>query len=357
MKTLFSGFAIGILLWTTPLTAADPAPVAQPATVLGSEEGPWLMAYFRQRYPTRIEIDASGKILEVPLPDPMQVEQLHFAVSTNGRHWTPLNDNQPVWDQRLRDPFLRRGPDGHWHLLGTGRAPGTPQSMPRPVCLHAVSADLIKWDTVESLPLMAGVKDAEGRPARNIWAPEWFLDAKTGEFFVFWSSSFEDAGWKKSRLWFSRTKDWKTFAPAQVLFAPPYSVIDGSLLERDGTFYLFHKEEEFGVATGERRAIRLATAERLEGPYQIHEGPLNRGQIVPTITEGPSVMPDPKGQGWLLLYDYCMTDRFGASSSKDLLHWKVEEDVSFPPDARHGSFFRPTAAETEKLKTRFPLSN
>lgn len=314
----------------------------------------WALAYFRQRYPTRVEIDADGKIRDVPLPDPMSVERLHFALSTDGRHWTPLAGNEPVWDQQLRDPFLRRAPDGVWHLMGTGRAAGDPRNGRRPVCLHATSRDLVTWETVESLPLMDGVSDADGRKARNIWAPEWFFDSKTGEFFVFWSASFEDAGWKDSRLWFSRTKDWKTFTPAKVLFDPDYSVIDGTLWEHEGTFHLFHKEEEFGERTGERRAIRLATSGRLEGPYKIHEGPLNRGQIVPTITEGCSVMPDPLGPGWLLLYDYCMTNRFGASASPDLKEWKVLEDVKFPPDARHGNAFQLKADEAERLRQRFP---
>jgi hypothetical protein len=222
------------------------------------------------------------------------------------------------------------------------------------VCLHAVSKDLVKWETVEALPLMKGVKDEQGRPARNIWAPEWFADERSGEIVLIWSSSFEDAGWKKSRLWYSRTKDWRTFSPAKVLFAPPYSVIDGNLLEKDGEYYLFHKEEEFGRETGERRAIRVAVADSLEGPYAIHEGPLNKGQIVPVITEGPSIMPDPKGKGWLLLYDYCMTNRFGLSGSANLLDWKVEETVSFPADARHGSAFRVTGKELEGLRRAFP---
>jgi hypothetical protein len=173
---------------------------------------------------------------------------------------------------------------------------------------------------------------------------------------VFWSSSFEDAGWKDSRLWFCRTKDWKTFTPAKVLFDPEYSVIDGTLREVDGTYYLFHKEEEFGERTGERRAIRLATSKNIEGPYEIHQGPLNNGQIVPTITEGCSIMPDPLGSGWLLLYDYCMTNRFGASSSPNLKDWKVVDDVTFPPDARHGSVFKLKADEAERLKKQFPSS-
>jgi hypothetical protein len=33
----------------------------------------WMLTYFRQRYPTRIEINAKGETVEVPLPNPMLV--------------------------------------------------------------------------------------------------------------------------------------------------------------------------------------------------------------------------------------------------------------------------------------------
>ena len=159
---------------------------------------------------------------------------------------------------------------------------------------------------------------------------------------------------EKSRLWLSRPKNWKSFTPAKVLFEPFYSVTDGNMLEYEGKYYLFHKEEEFSPATGERRAIRLAVADALEGPYAIHEGPLNQGQIVPTITEGTSIMPDPKGTGWLLLYDYCMTNRFGESSSSDLQNWEIVKEISFPKDARHGCVLTVSPAELESLKKACP---
>lgn len=313
-----------------------------------------MLAYFRQRYGSRVEIDSDGEIQNIPLKEPMEVEQLHLALSDDGRHWTALNGNLPIWEQRLRDPFVKRAPDGRWHLLGTGRAANSKRGGERPLCLHAVSEDLIHWKNTESLPLMKGIRDADGRPSRNIWAPEWFFDDTTGDYLLIWSSSFEDAGWKKSRLWFSRTRDWKSFTPAEVIFDPPYSVIDGSLLKQDETYYLFHKEEEFGAKTGERRAIRVAISKTLTGPYEIQEGHLNKGQIVPTITEGCAVMPDPKQAGWLLLYDYCMTNRYGASSSKNLLDWQVEDDVRFPPDARHGSVSKLTEDEAKALQKAFP---
>ena len=328
-----------------------------PAQAAEKGEGVWLFAYFRQRYDSRVEIDADGKTRTVPLPNPMRDERLHLALSSDGRHWTPLNDNRPVWNQRLRDPFVRRAPDGRWRLLATGAGPGPrPDRSAGPVCLCASSRDLVTWEEARSLPLMQGVVDATGRPARNIWPPEWFLDASTGDFVLLWSSSFEDAGWKKSRLWFARTRDWKTFTPAKVLFAPDYSVIDGTMLEHQGTFYLFHKEEEFGAKTGERRAIRLATSMHLEGPYQVHQGPLNHGQIAPVITEGPCVMPDTTRSGWLLLYDYCMSDGYGVSCSSNLLEWTLEKAAAFPPEARHASTAWLTAAEAAALRAAFPTT-
>ena len=317
-----------------------------------------LLTYFRQRYPTRIEIDEDGNTVEVPLADPMLVAKLHIALSTDGRHWFTLNDNEPVWNQWMRDPYVRRGPDGVWRILTTGTTPGYNRDASGPGCFYATSNDLIHWKAEGTLPLMKAVRDSSGDfLARNIWAPEWFYDEENQEYILIWSSSFEDAGWKKSRLWYCRTKDWKNFTPAKVFFEPPYSVIDGTLLKYEDTYYLFHKEEEFGAKTGERRAIRLATSRNLEGPYQIVEGHLNSGQIVPVITEGPTVSADPENAGWLLYYDYCMTNRYGVSYSSDLLNWEIIEDVSFPADARHGCVSVITGEEAQALIDKYKISD
>lgn len=328
---------------------APDAPCPQDECGIKTDKDVYMLTYFRQRYPTRIEIDPQGNVVEVLLPDPMQVEKLHIALSTDGRHWMPLNGNEPVWDQPMRDPYVRRGPDGVWRLLATGGGRRADREQVGPGCLYATSKDLIDWQVEGSLPLMKDVRNDDGALAGNIWAPEWFYDEITGEYMLFWSSSFKDAGWKESHLWYCKTRDWQTFTPAKVLFAPPYSVIDGSLQQHGGVYYLFHKEEEFGALTGERRSIRVAVSEKPEGPYEIIEGPLNGGQIVPVITEGPSVAKDPVKPGWLLYYDYCMTDRYGVSSSPDLIRWSIEEDVNFPSEARHGcvSILRPE--EVRKL--------
>ena len=327
--------------------------VTQEKFEMKGDKDVYMLTYFRQRYPTRVEIDSEGKTIEIPLPDPMLVAKLHIALSTDGRNWFALNENQPVIDQNMRDPFVGRDRDGIWRLLATGGGRGPDRERVGPKCLYMTSKDLINWQLEDPLPLMIDVRNEEGALARNIWAPEWFYDKKNNEYMLFWSSSFKDAGWKESRLWYCKTRDWKTFTPAKLLFEPPYSVIDGALIENDGVYYLFHKEEEFGAKTGERRAIRLAISKNLEGPYKIIEGPLNQGQIVPVITEGPSVAKDLTKPGWLLFYDYCMTNRFGVSYSPDLIHWSIEHNASFPSEARHGCVSILKPEEAKKLLTVF----
>jgi len=313
-----------------------------------------MLTYFRQRYPTRIEIDAEGKTIEVPLPNPMLEAKLHIALSTDGRHWFPLNDNKPVWDQFVRDPYIHRGPDGVWRVLSTGTGKNYDRKSSGPGCLYITSTDLVHWKQEGTLPLMKEIRDSSGAHlAQNIWAPEWFYDEANKDYLLIWSSSFKDAGWKESRLWYCRTKDWKSFTPAKTFFTPPYSVIDGTLLKNGDTYYLFHKEEEFGAKTGERRGIRVATSTSLEGPWTIQEGPLNKGQIVPVITEGPTAIKDPFNPGWLLYYDYCMDDRFGVSYSPDLIHWEIVKDAHFPADARHGCVTTLKPEEAERLIETF----
>ena len=297
----------------------------------------YVLAYFRQHYGTRVEVDAAGEIREIPLEGAaFESEFLHLAWSADGRHWRAINDNEPIDDNWMRDPFVNRGPDGLFHLVATG-------GQGKRACLYGVSPDLLNWD-FRSLPLMESVAETN-----NIWAPEWFFDEITGEYLVFWSSSFAEHGWQSSRLWSCRTRDWREFSAPRVMFEPPYSVIDGSVWRHNAIYYLFHKEEEFGAQTGERRAIRLATSRSLDGPWQIQDGPLNDGQIAPVITEGPAIMPDPQGAGWLLLYDHCMSNDYGVSRSDDLTSWHLECDVSFPDGARHGSVIAVSPDELKRL--------
>jgi hypothetical protein len=121
MKKLFLIFFL--LLSMFEVLVAQSAKIKQSRLAVNSDSV-WLLTYFRQRYPTRIEINAKGETVEVPLPNPMLVAQLHMALSTDGRHWTALNDNKPIWDCFMRDQFIHRGEDGLWRLIATGGSDG-----------------------------------------------------------------------------------------------------------------------------------------------------------------------------------------------------------------------------------------
>jgi hypothetical protein len=108
------------------------------------------------------------------------------------------------------------------------------------------------------------------------------------------------------------------------------------------------KDERFGAAHGEHRHLRVATANNLDGPYSVATGP-----VTPSITEGPALLPVTPDGPFLLLYDWCMANDYGASVSDDLLHWRVVPDVSFPPNARHGSAVAVSEAELSALRARF----
>ena len=97
---------------------------------------------------------------------------MFLTTSTDGLKWTELKApngksflEPQVGGKLMRDPCLRRGPDGVFHLVWT-----TSWGRP-PVFGYASSTDLIHWSEERAIPVM------ENDPtAVNVWAPELFYD-------------------------------------------------------------------------------------------------------------------------------------------------------------------------------------
>jgi Glycosyl hydrolases family 43 len=311
--------------------------------VAGSQPFPWLLAYFRQVYSHRVEETATGVEMIKLTDHPLLIEALHLAFTRDGLHWTPLNHNEPVLTlpppfASLRDPFLQRGADGAYHLVGTGSGSRTGMTYTR-------SRDLMVWDAPRCLPVMDSVPGT-----KNVWAPEFIHDPASENYLLYWSSSLGRFGWDESRIWSARTPDFITFTQPRVLFDPGFSVIDATIVPQGGTYHMFFKDERFGHVYGERRSVRLATAPHLEGPYTVVTD-----SITPTITEGPAVCHLPDGTTWCLLYDYCMDNSYGVSLSNDLFTWRSVTDVQFPDNARHGSICPVTEGELQVLMEHYGM--
>jgi hypothetical protein len=138
-------------------------------------------------------------------------------------------------------------------------------------------------------------------------------------------------------------------SPPRILFDPGFTVIDATIVPVNGRYLMFFKDERFGHRHGERRSIRIAAADHLEGPYECVSDP-----ITPVITEGPAVIHLPDRDEWALYYDRCMDDRYAVALSRDLLIWEPVADAVFPPNTRHASICPVTEAELETLRRRFP---
>ena len=74
------------------------------------------------------------------------------------------------------------------------------------------------------------------------WAPEATYDAKTGEYVVYWASRTPNKD-TKQRLYYAKTRDFYTFTDPQVYIDYDQSSIDTTMIENDGTYYRFTKNE------------------------------------------------------------------------------------------------------------------
>jgi hypothetical protein len=277
---------------------------------------------------------------------------VYFALSDNGRRWTPLNENQP-WikpehpGMLMRDPFLARGPDGVWRLLWTW---GWTRKETGGVLKigYSSSRDLLQWTPQKEIPLMPGEPEA-----RNAWAPEAVWDPERGEWIVFWATTISgrfpetektgDGGYNH-RIYAITTRDWNTFSPARLWFDPGFNCIDSTIVQTGSRWVMVFKDERREPL---QKRLRLAFSSSAAGPWRDITEPFTRDWV-----EGPSVAR--VGSEWWIYFDHYTKPRhYGAVRTRD---WKLFEDVSgelsFPEDHRHGTVVAIPADTARRLKSQ-----
>lgn len=269
---------------------------------------------------------------------------LHLASSPDGLHWTALHGGQSVLapavskDKLMRDPCLIRGHDGRFHLVWTtswhDRGIG-----------YASSADLVHWSPQQYLPVM------EQEPtAKNCWAPEITYDAPHRQYVIYWATTIPGRfpagettleGGNNHRIYYTTTSDFKTYAPAKVLYDQGFNVIDATVQPAGQRFVMFLKDE---TREPVQKNLRVAFADQATGPYGAPSAPIT-GQY---WAEGPTAIQ--LGDKWLVYFDKYTEHKYGAVTSTDLQHWTdISDQVQFPPGTRHGTVLRITKKELAKL--------
>ena len=265
-------------------------------------------------------------------------EGLRFLYSFDGYHWTnvPGTFLKPsVGPSKLmRDPSLLRAPDGTYHLVWT-TGWHTDQGFG-----YASTKDLIHWSEQKFLPVMAHEPTTV-----NVWAPELFQDERNKQFIVCWSSTipgrfpdFQEDHTNNHRMYFTTTRDFRDFAPAELFFDPGFSVIDGCIVKDGNRYVLIHKDN-----TRPQRNLRVAFGDKATGPWHDVSKPFTAN-----FTEGPSALK--VGDDWLIYYDAYRTKKYGAAKTPDFKRFTdISSDVSFPEGHKHGTALQVPHADFEQL--------
>jgi len=264
---------------------------------------------------------------------------LYFLYSHDGYHWTDLGGGwlKPAIGEKklMRDPSMAQGADGVWHLVWTSGWNGDKGFG------YASSTDLIHWSEQQYIPVMEKEPDAF-----NVWAPEIFYEKDSNQFIIIWATTIpfrfpkgQEDEKNNHRLYYTTTKDFKTWSPTQLFYDPGYSVIDATLAQRGPADYVL----VFKDNTRLQRNIKVAFGNRPEGPF--HD---DSPAFTPEFTEGPTTAR--VGKDWLIYYDSYREKKYGAMRTRDFKTFTdITDSVFVPLGHKHGTIVMTDEKTLEKL--------
>lgn len=253
-------------------------------------------------------------------------EGLRFLYSEDGRNWKKVEGTflkPDVGSKVMRDPSIAKGPDGTYHLVWTSgwnkdRGFG-----------YASSKDLVHWSAQQFIPVMQHEDSVV-----NVWAPEIFYDDVDKQFIIVWASTIpwkfekgQEDEYNNHRLYYTVTKDFKTFSPAKLFMDPGFSVIDAVIVKRAADDYVLVLKDN----TRPMRNIKVAFGAKALGPYTHVSAPFTEN-----FTEGPSVVK--VGEEYLIYFDAYRAKTYEAVKTKDFKTFSKAE-VRVPEGHKHGTIF------------------
>ena len=304
-----------------------------------------------------------------------QGEQIYFAVSRDGLHWTDINDGNPVLtsslgEKGLRDPFIMRSADGSkFYVIATdlkinGNNDWTAaQTKGSKSIMVWESGDLINWSEQRMCRV---APDGAG----CTWAPEAVYDDESGQYLVFWSSKIPSSqsvpnNDNTHRVYYCTTKDFKSFSQAKVWIelknpsGNAISVIDATVIKVGNTYYRFKKNEateahKQGMPSSGKYII-MERASSLSGQWT--EISTDMSQIA--WVEGPTCFKFNGEDKWCLFLDDFGGKGYYPLVSTDLASGKFTQpsDYSLPSVMRHGSVVPITEEEYANLMSKYAPSS
>jgi hypothetical protein len=271
---------------------------------------------------------------------------LHFAYSKDGLHWENLGGGKSYLkpeigkDKLMRDPCLIQANDGTFHMVWTS-------GWHDKIIGYASSKDLISWSEQKAIPVM------EHEPtAKNSWAPEVFYDDKKKEYLIFWATTIpnrhsdvaesEKEKGLNHRIYYTKTKDFKTFSKTAMFFNPDFSAIDATILKNGKSYLMFIKNEN---PNPPQKNIRIVKSNKASSfPTDKVSEPMTGNYWA----EGPTAIKI--GEYVYVYFDKYRDHQYGAVRSKDLDTWEdISDKIKFPKGVRHGTVLKISESIFEKL--------
>ena len=271
---------------------------------------------------------------------------LYLAYSYDGLTWEVLNNAESFLtpcvgkDKLMRDPSIARGKDGVYHMVWT--TGWWDQHIG-----YASSVDLINWSEQKIIPVMYHELET-----RNSWAPELYYDEQDDLFYIIWASTVpgkfpdipttENEKGLNHRQYFTTTNNFVTFSDTELFFDPGFSVIDGAIVKKDNKYWFVVKNENSVPA---EKNLRVTFTDNLKDGFSTEVSENISGKI---WAEGPA--PIQIGDYVYVYFDKYRNKKYGAIRSKDGKIWEdVSELISFPQGIRHGTAFKISEREFDKL--------
>lgn len=280
----------------------------------------------------------------------VEEEAVRFAVSRDAYNYRALNRNEPVIDSKqisstggVRDPHILRTEDGNFYMVVTDMTSSKGWDSNRAMILLK-SDNLTDW----SSSIVNIQQKYEGQEElKRVWAPQVIFDREAGKYMVYWSMQY--TGGPDIIYYAYANADFTDIeGEPQVLFLPENrtSCIDGDIVYKDGTYYLFYKTEGHG------NGIKLATTASLtSGTWDEKEG---YKQQTTDAVEGSSVFKLIDSDEYILMYDVYMKGAYQFCKSTDLENFTVIDDaISMDFHPRHGSIIPITEEELVRLTEKW----
>lgn len=301
------------------------------------------------------------------------MQYIYLALSKDGLHFTPLNNNEPILKSTIgtlavRDPQLIRSEiDGAFYLIATDLDVNKNQWKKyktrgsKCICMWK-STDMIHW----SEQYHPQVIDED---LGCIWAPKVCYDEDAKEYVMAFST--QPAGSKDMCVYYTRTKDFEHFTKAQVLvpnrpnethekwawFVPYHknlSFIDSTTVKIDGNYYRFTKNETL-------HTIQLETSEQITENYSLTKELVANERGV----EGPCVYKLAGQDKYVLLMDGYSAPNANVgyfpciASTEDLkignFRRLSSDEFSFPEGCKHGGVLAISEDEYKALERHYNI--